>query len=114
MATTKRIKKQPVKKAANSVPYDEWLIERLKDNELAVTYLNNALKESWKGDAESFELLLIALRNVIQAQGGMAKIAKKAGLGRESLYKTVSAKGNPEFRTIAVVTHALGLQLRFE
>ncbi|MCF7799539.1 putative addiction module antidote protein [Candidatus Babeliales bacterium] len=102
-----------VKKISRSISYDDWLIEKLKDHELAIEYLNNALQESYKGDAESLELLLIALRNVIQAQGGMAKIAKKAGLGRESLYKTVSEKGNPEFRTIAAVAHALGLELRF-
>jgi probable addiction module antidote protein len=101
------------KKSSRSIPYDEWLINELKDNKLAVAYLNNALRESRDGDAESLELLLVALKNVIQAHGGMAKIAKKAGLGRESLYKTVSTKGNPEFRTIAAVTHALGLEFRF-
>ena len=106
-----RIKKSNAK--APSVSYNDWLIEKLKDHDLAVEYLNNALKEGLSGDSESLELLLLALRNVIQAQGGVAKIAKKAGLGRESLYKTVSEKGNPEFRTIAALTHALGIELHF-
>lgn len=107
------LKGKQIKKVTKSVPYDEWLIEKLKDHDVAVAYLNNALKEAEGGDSESLELLLIALKNVIQAQGGMTKIAKKARLGRESLYKTVSEHGNPEFRTIAALTHALGLELRF-
>lgn len=96
-----------------SVSYDDWLMKQLKDHELAVEYLNNALRESLKGDEESVALLFVALQNVIQANGGFTKIAKKAGLGRSSLYKTVSMNGNPEFRTIAALTNALGLQLRF-
>ena len=107
------VKVKKTKQAVRSVPYNEWLIEKLKDHDLAVEYLNNALVEGMKGDAESLELLLVALRNVIYAHGGVAKIAKKAGLGRESLYKTVSEKGNPEFKTIAVLSNALGLELKF-
>jgi len=42
----------------------------------------------------------------------MARIARKAGLGRESLYKALSAEGNPEFSTVLKVVDALGLRLR--
>ncbi|NDE47135.1 MAG: putative addiction module antidote protein, partial [Betaproteobacteria bacterium] len=42
---------------------------------------------------------------------GMSQIARDAGLGRESLYKALSAEGNPEFATIMKVISALGLQL---
>ena len=101
------------KKPNRSISYDEWLTEQLKDHDLAAEYLNNALKEGAKGDKESLELLLMALKNVIQANGGFAKVAKKAKLGRESLYKTVSEKGNPEFRTVAALSSALGLELKF-
>ncbi len=93
--------------------YEEWLIESLKDHDAAVAYLNAALEESLKGDAESQEVLLMALRAVAEAQGGMAKIAKKAHLGRESLYKTLSPRGNPGLRTLAALVQAMGLQLRF-
>ena len=93
--------------------FEEWLIESLKDHDSAVAYLNAALEESLKGDAESQEVLLMALRDVAEAQGGMAKIAKKAHLGRESLYKTLSPRGNPAFRTLAALVQAMGLQLRF-
>lgn len=90
------------KKKTNKKPkahkYEEWLIESLKDHDAAVAYLNAALEESVKGDAESQALLLLALRDVAEAQGGIAKVAKKAHLGRESLYKTLSPKGNPSLR----------------
>ena len=50
-----------------------------------------------------------ALGTVARARG-MAQIAKKAGLSRESLYKALSAEGNPEFGTVIRVMHALGLK----
>ncbi len=50
-----------------------------------------------------------ALGTVARARG-MTKIAKKAGLSRESLYKALSAEGNPEFGTIIKVMSAIGLQ----
>ena len=51
-----------------------------------------------------------ALGAVARARG-MGQIAKKAGLSRESLYKALSAEGNPEFGTVIRVMHALGLKL---
>lgn len=98
---------------ARSKKYQDWLIERLRDHNEAVAYLNAALEESLKGDKESQEIFLMALRNVVEAHGGMSKIAKKAHLGRESLYKTLSEKGNPELSTLISVTSSLGLKLRF-
>jgi probable addiction module antidote protein len=89
------------------------LIESLKDHDEAVAYLNAALEESLKSDPESQELFLLALRNVAEAQGGMTKLAQKAHLGRESLYKTLSPAGNPEFRTLLAIVEALGLRLKF-
>lgn len=98
---------------AKNKKYQEWLIESLRDHDAAVAYLNAALEESLQGDAESQEILLIALRNVAEAHGGIAKIAKKAHLGRESLYKTLSPKGNPSLSTFTALMQAMGLQLRF-
>nr|NGX38649.1 hypothetical protein [Chlamydiota bacterium] len=79
--------------------YQKWLIENLKDHDEAVAYLNAALEESLKGDEESQHLFLIALRNVAEAHGGIGNLAKRTGMGRESLYKTLSQKGNPKWHT---------------
>jgi probable addiction module antidote protein len=48
---------------------------------------------------------------IVARSKGMARIAKKAGLGRESLYKALSKEGHPEFVTVFKVVRALGLKL---
>jgi probable addiction module antidote protein len=48
---------------------------------------------------------------VVARAKGMAKVARQAGLGRESLYKALSVEGNPEFATVLKVVEALGLRL---
>jgi probable addiction module antidote protein len=97
---------------AKSKNYQKWLLEKLKDHDEAVAYLNAALEESLKGDEESQYLFLIALRNVAEAQGGIGALAKKAHVGRESLYKSLSEKGNPKWHTLVSLVMALGLNLR--
>jgi probable addiction module antidote protein len=67
-------------------------------------YLEAALEE---GDPA---LVAAALGDIARAKG-MTQVARDAGLGRESLYKTLSPGGNPEFATIMKVVAALGLQL---
>lgn len=92
--------------------YQEFLIEHLVDHNEAVAYLNAALEESLKGNEESQHLFLIALRNVAEAQGGVGALAKKAHVGRESLYKTLSGTGNPKWHTLVSLCVAMGLNLR--
>lgn len=101
------------KKYKRSVSYHDELIEALKDHDEAVAYLNAALEESLEGDEESQEILLNALRNVAEAQGGLGKLAKKTHVRREALYRILSTEGNPEFRTFNNLIHAMGLNLRF-
>ena len=57
------------------------------------------------------ELFLLALRNVAEAQGGVAQLAEKAKLNRESLYKILSERGNPELKSLDALLHALGFRL---
>ncbi len=97
---------------ARSEKYQDFLIEHLKDHDEAVAYLNAALEESLKGDEDSRQLFLIALRNVADAQGGLGALAKKVHVGRESLYKTLSGTGNPKWHTIVSLCVAMGLSLR--
>jgi probable addiction module antidote protein len=56
---------------------------------------------------------LIALRHLAQARG-IAKVAKHAGIERESLYRALSARGNPRLSTLVAVTKAIGLKLTVE
>ncbi len=88
-----------------SASYDDLLIAMLSDKERALAYLNAALEER---DPRVF---LIALRNVTHAQGGIAEVAARSGLNRESLYRALSEKGNPSVQTLAAVLGALGARL---
>ncbi len=62
---------------AKNKNYQEWLLEKLKDHDESVAYLNAALEERLKDDEESQQLFLVALRNVAEAQGGVGTLAKK-------------------------------------
>lgn len=97
---------------ARSKKHQDFLLEQLRDHDFAVAYLNEALSESLKGDEESQQLFLVALRNVADAQGGIRALAKKANVGRESLYKTLSGTGNPKWHTLASLVIALRLNLK--
>jgi len=78
--------------------------EYLDDEERQVAYITAALES---GDAN---FVRDALGLVARARG-MAGIAKKAGLNRESLYKALGEAGNPEFGTVMRIVRALGLTL---
>ena len=92
------------RKASRS--HDEAMVRRLrKDPGFAAEYLNAALE-----DEDEPRVLLIALRHLAQAQG-IAKVAKAAGIERQSLYRALSAHGNPRLSTLVAVTRAIGLKL---
>ena len=79
--------------------------EHLKTDAERAAYLEAALED---GDPS---LVAAALGDIARARG-MSGIAKQTGLGRESLYKSLSPDGNPEIATVLKVLKALGLRLR--
>ena len=81
-------------------------VDYLKSPEDMAAYLDACFEED-PGDGS---LIRAALNDIARAQG-MTQIAREAGLGRESLYKALGSKGNPEFATIIKVRKALGLKL---
>ena len=97
-------------KGKASVSHDEVMVKKLRKNRaFAAEYLKAAME-----DSEEPQVLLIALRQVAEARGGMAKIAKTAGIERESLYRALSPRGNPRLSTLLAVTKAMGLTLTVE
>jgi probable addiction module antidote protein len=84
-------------------PYDS--AEFLRTEEDIANYLEAVFED---GDAA---LIAHALGVVARAKG-MGAIAKKTGLGRESLYKALSKDGNPKILTVVKVIQALGLKLK--
>ena len=79
--------------------------EHLETEEDMAAYLNVALDE---GD---LSLIMATLGDLARARR-MAIVAQETGLGRESLYKSLSPDGNPEFATVLKVVRALGLRLQ--
>lgn len=78
--------------------------EYIESEEDAIVYLNAA------AESDDLALLQAAIGHIAKARG-MGQIAKEAGVGRESLYKSLDATGNPSFKTITKVVHALGGRL---
>ena len=103
--TTKRGPRKASHAAAPSLSYEDWLIEQLKNPAEAAAYLETVIEE---GDQAA---IMLALRQVAQAQGGVAHVARKAKLTREATYKMLSKSGNPELRSLTAVLAATGLRL---
>lgn len=92
-----------------SRPHDEAMVELLReDPAFADEYLAASLEAI--DEPGGREALLMALRQVAQAQG-MDAVAKRAGIQRESLYRTLSPHGNPTLKTLLAVLDAAGLRL---
>ena len=93
-----------------SLQLEKWnSAELLKTEEDMALYLEACFEEA--GDDAAF--ISKALGTIARSKG-MTQLARKTGLGRESLYKALSGDGNPSFATILKVTRALGIKLRAE
>lgn len=91
-----------------SVPYDVAMAEMYKEHpEMAVEMLNQCMAE---GDQEMF---LVTLRQMAKNAGGMGHIASETGLHENTLYRTLSRRGNPSLRTLFSVCSALGMRMQF-
>jgi probable addiction module antidote protein len=88
------------------IKHDDWLHQQLADAEFAAEYLNAASEDE---DPASY---LTALRMVVEARGGVASVAEKTHLSRETLYRTLSARGNPTIKTLTAVLKATGLKIQ--
>jgi len=98
-ANAKRTTKTKIK----TIPWDSAKLLETKED--IAGYLEAVLED---GDPA----LITHALGVIARSKGMTQIGRAAGLGRESLYKALSAQGNPEFATVLKVIHALGLKLK--
>jgi probable addiction module antidote protein len=92
-----------------SRPHDETMVELLReDAAFADEYLAASLEAM--DEPGGRESLLMALRQVAQAQG-MDAVAERAGIQRESLYRALSPKGNPTLKTLLAILAGAGLRL---
>jgi probable addiction module antidote protein len=97
-------------KLTASESHDEVIRQRLRESQrFVIQYLKTALENDEYPGA-----FLIALRRAVVARGVLTKAAKAAGIERESLYRALSAKGNPRMSTLVAVTRAMGLRITVE
>jgi probable addiction module antidote protein len=90
----------------NDRPFEDVMIDIYKENpKLAVEMLNSILE-----DGEQWELML-ALRHMPKAFGGVRGVAKDANLNPNQLYRTLSEKGNPELKSLTAILRAMGMRL---
>ena len=85
--------------------YKDNLLKRLADPRYAAEYLAQVLAEK---DSAAF---LIALKDVVEAGGGMGRLAGRIGVKRPSLYKILSKNGNPTLETLQEILGPLGLRV---
>ena len=88
--------------------YRKDLLKSLTDPEEAKKYLNAALED------ENSEVFLLALKDIVDANSSMSKLAQETNRNRESLYKTLSEKGNPQLNSIRSILSNLGFKLAVE
>ena len=97
-------KTETKKTTTKTTPYD--VAEHLRTPEEMAAYL-----DAWlEADPDDAACIAKALGNIARAKG-MTQVAKDAGLSRESLYRALSADGNPSFSTVLKVARALGVKL---
>jgi probable addiction module antidote protein len=91
---------------APSRSHEQVAIEQFRaDPEYAAEYLSAILED---GDQQE---VMIALRRITQAFGGVSKLAEQTELNATTLYRTLSPQGNPEMKTLTTMLKALGLRL---
>ena len=96
-------------KHAASVSHEDATIEEFKQNpQEAAAYLNAVLED---GDQEE---IMLALRRVASAYGGVPKLAKQTSLNAKTLYRTLSARGNPEMKSLTAILKAMVMRLAVE
>jgi hypothetical protein len=90
--------------ATRDMNYDDYMGEALKDPAEAAAYIEAVM------ELDDPASLLVALRHVAKAHG-MAEVARRADVGDKTLFKALSADGNPTLSTVHKVLHAVGLRL---
>lgn len=86
--------------------HEEATIEMFRhDPDLAAEYLNSVLEDGDETD------LMLALRSISKAFGGVQEVARQAEVNAHTLYHTLSEQGNPELKTLSAILKAMGMRL---
>jgi probable addiction module antidote protein len=86
--------------------HEEASVEMFRnDPELAAEYLNSVLADGDESD------LMLALRDLSKAFGGVQEVARQAEVNANTIYRTLSDQGNPELKTLSSILKAMGMRL---
>jgi probable addiction module antidote protein len=91
-----------------SSPVLPKLLKELSNPKLAAAYIEVALED------EDPKFLMVAISDVVEANGGVTALAKATKLNRTTLYKTLSGKISPQISTIRTILDALGIKMSFK
>lgn len=93
--------------------FDQYLEKHFEDHPERVDgFLQTALEEYEKDQDET--ALLLALRQVVKAKGGMTALSQRTDIPRESLYRMLAPKGNPTMKTLQRILKSFGYILTFK
>jgi len=96
----------------HTTSFKENLLKALSDPKEAQAYLEAALS-AYETDGNT-DALLLAMRDVAQAQGGVGQLAKRVGITREHLYNVLASKHNPRLDNLLSILSGLGFRVRLE
>jgi probable addiction module antidote protein len=89
--------------------HDDATIESFRrDPKFAAAYLNAVLDDGDRAE------IMTALRYLTEAFGGVSAVAQKTRLNTTTLYRTLSAKGNPELKSFIEIMKAVGMRILVE
>jgi len=89
--------------------HDEATIESFRrDPKFAAAYLNAVINDGDRAE------IMTALRYLTEAFGGVPAVAQKTQLNTTTLYRTLSAKGNPELKSFMEIMKAVGMRILVE
>jgi probable addiction module antidote protein len=94
-------------KKITTISHDSYMKKALADHNRAAEYLDAAAAYG------ELKYLLVAIRRVVGANGGMGALAKATKLSRTTLYKTLSPAGNPEVATLEAILAVYGIRIGF-
>ena len=86
--------------------YEDFLPEELRDPDFASGYLSQCFELG-------MEEFLVALKDVVDAHGGVGSLSQATSLNRESLYTLLSEQGNPRLSSLGAILNVLGIKLQF-
>ena len=89
---------------------DKYVIDKLKTDD---EYLNLYIKETIKNlrKERDIPLFLAALKRIVEAKGGITRLAKRTGITQQAIYTTLSENGNPKLKNFEKILEAIGFQI---